>query len=1098
MTVPALQQSYADNDSVTMAARLRAEILDRPSSHLDVASGYLAVSAWKEVGAALQELSRFRLLLGKDWQMQASTTADQETDIALLVKDAVRQESEPPRLPIPDDAEAIAEFITFLRRGTVEVKAWRGAGFLHAKAYILNSSAGVGSANFTGPGFVTNRELVMWRQDDAVVGELSNWFTGLWESEHSTEYKQDLIDALSDTRFGGTEYQPYEVLIRTLAEKYGLDTPPSLEQATFTLKWFQTDAVFRLIKLLSAPARGALLADAVGLGKTYMALGVMHHFLLQQRQSVSGKPVLLIIPASLRRTWEAVLDEYNLSWAVDIVHVQAFRDDYDIEPHTGADLVIIDEAHRLRGGGIWWQKTIDLLQRSVAGGGNPRVLLLTATPVNTGIEDLTYLLRVITKNRRNVWAPEIPDFEQYLRQIEKADADPYPVLDRSMVRRSRSDVLRAYEERRTTDPYMEAMNLPTRRLGHESYQYQAGTGNEVFEAFDDVLPNLYLAPYDLERFRRADDGQPVDLDAEVPASSLAGLYMVGLLKRFESSLRAVSISLRRLDHVLELFARALQSEPPRVLDFAHNVKLRRLLEEEARDDDDRSAEPTESGPRFDAIVHASPLLEHPDDYDLDAIAEAVQADRDGIERLRASLPDESDDGKIDALVSLLTRPMAGKRIGLRDRRTLVFTQYRDTAEYLKQRLDAAAERDPRIGTVALLHGGSSPNQRDSIAKTFDPDELFELDAAVQGTELPRILVSTDVLAEGHNLQRAQAVVNYDMPWNPQIAVQRAGRIDRLNSPHDRVYLVSFLPEDNLEIMLGLVERLNQRFGLYKRLGLADEPITHLPADQVVGKSIEQLRRLFRDDDDILDEIEKTWTLGSTDYMRTPLEMFLRANAAEALKDIPRGVQSVKRLPADWPHGEGVFIAFTLGDGDEAESYWRFYPSTPEGWGPAMKDEVDIFRAIACNRGTPRATLAADQVPDGPGGVIDWGLLRSSAVELAADLTAVRNTARLRRGASERSARVRARILGVLGDAEPTNAVGDFLDRLEQVRVEDFDADNRYEQFMEQLRAVERADDLAEQLRRLGDVAGRGTDLFGAYERSMKINAIPSSRRTTCD
>ena len=126
------------------------------------------------------------------------------------------------------------------------------------------------------------------------------------------------------------------MLIRTLADRYGLDTPPSLEQATFTLKWFQTDAVFRLIKLLSGPARGALLADAVGLGKTYMALGVIHHFLHQRRESVRGRPVTLVVPASLRQTWEHVLTEYNLAWAVEIVHMQSLRGDFDVTPvHRG-------------------------------------------------------------------------------------------------------------------------------------------------------------------------------------------------------------------------------------------------------------------------------------------------------------------------------------------------------------------------------------------------------------------------------------------------------------------------------------------------------------------------------------------------------------------------------------------------------------------------------------------------------------------------------------------------------------------------------------------------------------------------------------------
>ncbi|CAN5839451.1 hypothetical protein BH23ACT8_BH23ACT8_03100 [soil metagenome] len=780
---------------------------------------------------------------------------------------------------------------------------------------------------------------------------------------------------------------------------------------------------------------------------------------------------------SLRRTWEEVLERHNLSWAFDIVHVQHFREDYDISRYTGAELVIIDEAHKLRGAGTWFEKTLELLRTSVDKGGDPRVLLLTATPVNTGMSDLTTVLRVATKNRRNVWAPEIPDFERYLKRVEKPELDAYPILDRSVVRRSRSDILAEYEERRLNDPYLEPVKLPKRRLGHVEYEYAADSGNEAFAVFERVFEGLYLAPYDLERFRRDEDGGPVHPD-DVASSSLAGLYMTGLLKRFESSVRAVDLSLKRLDRVLELFARALKGDTPRLLSFADHPELRKLLDREIREDADTDDGALEA--RFEELLGQVEALADPEDYDLDAVAASVESDRAGISELRASLPAEDDDGKFDALLNLLTSSMSGQTIGLRDRRVLVFTQFRDTADYLKERLDAVAATTPHLGNYALLHGGSSSQKRNDVASTFDPDGLGEIEAAEAEVEIPRVLVSTDVLAEGHNLQLAQSVVNYDLHWNPQVAVQRSGRVDRLNSQHDTVYLMSFVPGTELDRLLGLVDRLNQRFSLYKHLGLADEPVTNLPADQVTSKSLEQLRRLYRDDDDILDEIEKTWTLGSSDYMRAPLEAFLRQNAAEALKGIPTGVQSVKKAPASWRYGSGVFVAFTHGKGDAKEAYWRFYPRAGDGWGPAVKDDAELFRAISCTPGEPRAVLPDELVPEGPGGVIDWDLLRRAASDLAAEMTSARHTSAVTRGASERSAQLRARLLGVLGNTE-MDEVDDLLDRLEQVRVEDYDADSRYAALRGKLRDAERSETPADTHRLLLDVAQRGIDLFGPPE-----------------
>ena len=311
-------------------------------------------------------------------------------------------------------------------------------------------------------------------------------------------------------------------------------------------------------------------------------------------------------------------------------------------------------------------------------------------------------------------------------------------------------------------------------------------------------------------------------------------------------------------------------------------------------------------------------------------------------------------------------------------------------------------------------------------------------------------------------------------------MQRSGRVDRLNSPHATVYLVSFLPEDGLDRLLGLVDRLNDRFRLYRRLGLADEPVTRLPADQVVGVSLEQLRRLYRDDDGVLDDIERTWTLGSTDYMRTPLEAYLRAHAGEAIKRIPTGVQSVKALPADWRHGEGIFIAFAYGSGEQTETSWRFYPRTPGGWGPAVKDEIDIFRVIVCHPSEPRVDLPAHLDADGPVPGVDWDLLRRAAADLADEVTAVRFTAAVTQGASDRSARIRGRLLDALGDLDLPE-VGDLLDRLEQVRVEDHDTDPRYEGLLERLRAAERADVPADRARALREVARHGMDLLGPVE-----------------
>jgi len=615
LSVPSvLLKPYSDNDVASVAERLAAEI-DKDPSRLDIATGYFEPSAWSAVGAALSKLTSFRLLMGKDHELDKLSPTGESANVEALVKASIQNDTEPEGLVTKEQAAAVAELIAFLEAkgadGDEVVKLWRGEGFLHAKAYILAGSMGIGSANFTYSGLQRNRELVGWRQDYAEVDQVRKWFEAYWDHPDTADYTAELIKALQETPLVSDQYTPYDVLIRTLAARYGTETPASLEQASFSLKWFQEDAVIRLVKLLNGPARGALLADAVGLGKTFCALGVIHHYLYTQaerRKGSRGRPVLIIAPAALEQMWRTELEKAGLDWACELLTTQRLRRDFDPRPYAGADLVVIDEAHRLRGGRTWFRQAIELLTRTERAD-ERRVLLLTATPINTAIDDLTNLLRVMAKNSRSVWAPEIADFEAFLQRVEKRGIDPFPLLDRALVRRSRTDILEAQEEARAAGSQVEEVRLPDRRTVHIDYSYGEGS-REVFDQFAHGLRALALAPYDLDRFRR-DEGVEVgeslpildEVGAEigereelaVRPGTLAALVAAGLLTRFQSSLRAIRRSLVRLDGVLGRFLEGVEMDPPRVLELTTSADVQRLIRDEldAGDRDEAEGEEDE-------------------------------------------------------------------------------------------------------------------------------------------------------------------------------------------------------------------------------------------------------------------------------------------------------------------------------------------------------------------------------------------------------------------------------------------------------------------------------------------------------------------------
>lgn len=201
MTDP-LSLPYSDNDVAVVADRLSAEIRDDPD-RLDVASGYFAPSVWSAVGDALNDVAHFRLLLGADHELNALTPTRETTNIEALVRAAISRDTQPDGLIRPDAAAALQSLIAFLERQQASngeiVKLWQGDGFLHAKAYILGGSVGIGSANFTFNGLMRNRELVGWRQDRREVGEVREWFQRYWDDERTVAYTDALLEALRAT-----------------------------------------------------------------------------------------------------------------------------------------------------------------------------------------------------------------------------------------------------------------------------------------------------------------------------------------------------------------------------------------------------------------------------------------------------------------------------------------------------------------------------------------------------------------------------------------------------------------------------------------------------------------------------------------------------------------------------------------------------------------------------------------------------------------------------------------------------------------------------------------------------------------------------------
>ena len=546
-------------------------------------------------------------------------------------------------------------------------------------------------------------------------------------SEHLVPVAEPLTVALEPT----AEAAPRAVVAS--AARALLDGAPLASIATSSATWpawlapHQVPAAERLTTIVARHG-GALLADEVGLGKSYVALAVA---------LATREPFSLVVPAVLVSQWRDLLDRFGVADTPVITHESLSVS--TVRP-SGRPTVIVDEAHRFRNPDT---NRYRALARLVVGS---RVLLVTATPIHNCVSDLLHLLRLFLRDHA-LAALGLPS----LRNAARREADrslAYAAVSRVIVARSRERVRAGYDG----GPVSMVFPRSTTEM------VRAGPGSEAL--ISDLVAGV-------ARLRAGAGATP--------------LLRLMLLRRLGSSLPAFRTALTRHDAYLDLAARAA-------------AEGRALTPHEFQRCFPRAAE-------SDIQLVLFPLLLEQGS----AGAAPFADDRRILARLRELLARASAlDPKADALEALLIA---------RPEKTVVFTDAQPTARYLLQRL-----RHARVAAVfgRVGHFASGEAPRQEVLRAFAP--------RAQGGTRPvaaletDVLIATDLLSEGLNLQDAQRVVHYDLPWSPARLAQRVGRIDRLGSSHDSITTVTFLPTAPLARALAMEERLASKVGAQQVAG----------------------------------------------------------------------------------------------------------------------------------------------------------------------------------------------------------------------------------------------------------------------------------------
>ena len=841
----------------------------------DIATGYFEIGSLLALDGKWQALEKIRVLMGAEMTHRTrKALLDAVRERAVQVLDGSIEATKDSN-PFLHGAPAILEA---LRSGQIECRVYDKDKF-HAKAYIthaklevIGSQALVGSSNFTLPGLTNNIELNIQVQSAREVAQLQEWFEIHWNDA------SDVTDAVITTIARQTQlYTPFDVYAKALQEYFRGHQLTSTEwdetrsQMYPKIDRYQKEAYWALMKIARQHG-GAFLCDGVGLGKTFVGLMLIERLVLHE-----GKRVVLFAP---KATKEGVWEPHLRDWLPHIGGVGGNADfsNLAVFSHTDlgrtgdfperfrriaelADVVIIDEAHHFRNPGRQGNPEEELepsryyqLYELLDQAKRPKTLfMLTATPINNRLSDFRHMAELFTRRDETYFARTlgVNNLRAHFNQMEKAlrtavghdstDVAEHmteaqqilgtdEIFKQLVVQRSR-----AYARESQIRETGKAAVFPERKAPQVAAYSIRKTYGRLLDMFEKAFTRkspLFTLPmyYPLAWYKGTDKGiDPMD---EGRQEQVVGLIRTNFLKRFESSVTAFEMSCDRLLQKLLAFLQVhsetdaeknrldrWKAQNSEILGYAAHRQLAFWGEDgdESEDEDIVPQELLDAVERLDREEYRVEEMMSETFLDLDQIVQFLD---------EARKFDPKHDDKLQKLIRLLkTKELDGQKV-------LIFTEFADTARYLKGQLDKAG-----IDGVAQVDSATKRN-RAEVIQCFSPyyNGASSPVLAEKGRTEIRVLISTDVLSEGLNLQDASRMINYDIHWNPVRLMQRIGRVDRRMNPEVEKRLVAdhpevatsrgkvsfwnFLPPDELNAILTLYAKVTQKTLLIsKTLGI---------------------------------------------------------------------------------------------------------------------------------------------------------------------------------------------------------------------------------------------------------------------------------------
>jgi len=969
-----------NSDDDWKAARYLHDWCDIARS-MDIATGYFEIGALLALDGQWQKLDSIRILMGDEVSLRTRDIFVKAlAGMTERLDDSIEQEKEK-----NDFLSGVPAIVEALKSGKIQCRVYKDRKF-HAKAYIthgrlavVGSMALVGSSNFTYPGLTDNVELNVRIRND--VEELQEWYERYWDE--AEEVTPEILKTIErHTR----DFAPFEVYMKALYEFFqGHELTASEWERSQSVMYpildhYQKEGYHALLKM-AEQYNGALLCDSVGLGKTFIGLMLIERLLFDRKR------VALIVPKSARTAvWEAKLRRYlpgasgAFSNLVIYNHTDLLRGgEYQqrmAEIAEKADAVLIDEAHHFRNQGTRsYRKLFDMLA-------NKQLFLLTATPINNTTLDLQHMLELFSRRepayfRRLGIHSLVGHFRELERALQRMTGDAGAELSAAeaehilsndslfrelVVQRSRAYARRSQEQQGGAKVVFPERSAP--QVGKYSLVKTYGRLlGELERAFNKQKPLLSLAIYNPLSYPVQLSLDNVQTNQEFQfekgrQEQIVGLIRTMLLKRFESSARAFQSTCEGL--LLKLLA-WVQVHSESAAEKRHLARWKDQHEElltgvnahRRENDGEEETEEDASLPQelLDDVVKLSRK-----EYRVEEIMDETFLDMDQLVEFLKDLRDFSpaNDDKLQTLLALLKNdPLAGKH------KVLIFSEYRDTARYLFKSLKEAGLT--RVAEVDSSSGADRGEAITAFAPYYNDSSTAQL--AASGQPETRILISTDVLSEGLNLQDASLMINYDLHWNPVRLMQRIGRVDRRLDPRVEAELVADHPE--VQALRGKVHfwnflppnELNDLLKLYERVAHKT-----LRISKIFG--IEGSKLLRPDDDfEALREFNQAYegTTSPTEEMRLAYRDLLNRQPGleERLAGLPLRVFSGKRHPL--AGAKAVFFCYRL-PGPDVSGEWNLETGSAQWYlfdlasGNILEDAEAINRLIKSEPETARQCL----------------------------------------------------------------------------------------------------------------------------------------------